>query len=131
ADPGIAFRLAVGDRLRRSQPRDALEGRRHGGQLRHALIERDRQRCAFEIARHATLGIAGEIELEVEWAAPLQVTHVDAGLSEALHRREAHHDPRPLDAGLVAASAAMAVAPAAGREIDALPAPFTRERAHI
>ena len=71
SDPRIAFGLAVGDRLRRAQPRDALEGRRHARQLRHALIELDRHRGVFEIARHAAVGVAGKIELEVERAAPL------------------------------------------------------------
>src|SRR5262249_12078052 len=52
-------------------------------------------------------------------------------LAEPLHRGQAHHDARPLDAGLVAAGAAVAVAPTAGREIDALPAPFARERAYV
>ena len=131
ADPRIAFRLAVGDRLRHPQARDALEARAHGGELRHALIELDRHRGVLEIPRHAAVGIAGEVEIEVERAAPLQIAHVDAGLADALHRREAHHHAGPLDAGLVAAGAAVAVAPAAGREIDALPAPLARERAHV
>ena len=61
----------------------------------------------------------------------MQVAHVDAGLAEALHGGEAHHGARPLDAGLVAAGAAVAVAPAAGCEVDALLAPFARERAHV
>src|SRR6185437_7203507 len=106
--------------------RNALERRVDGRQLRHALIKLDRHRGAFEIARHAAIGIAGEIEIEIDRAAPLQIAHIDAGLAEALHGNEAHHDACPLDAGLVAAGAAMAVAPAAGREIDALAAPFAR-----
>ena len=61
----------------------------------------------------------------------MQVAHVDAGLAQPLHRGQAHHDARPLDAGLVAAGAAVAVAPAAGRQIDPLPAPFARQRAHV
>src|SRR5262249_47363042 len=84
-----------------------------------------------QIARHAAVGVAGEIEIEVERAAPLQIAHVAAGLAEPLHGAEAHHHARPLDAGLVAAGAAVAVAPAAGREIDALPAPLPRQRAHV
>src|SRR5260221_2837010 len=131
SDPGIAFGLAVDDRLGGAQPRDALEGRRHARQLRHTLIELDRHRGVFEIARHAAVRVTGEVELEIERAAPLQVTHVDARLAQALHRGQAHHDARPLDAGLVAASAAVAIAPAARREIDALLAPFARERAHV
>src|SRR6202035_3495067 len=123
--------LAVHDGFRHPDARDALEARIHGRQLRHALIELDRHRGVLEIARHAAVGVAGEIEIEVERAAPLQVAHVDAGLAETLHRGEAHHHARPLDAGLVAAGAAMAVAPAAGREIDALLAPLARERAHV
>src|SRR6185295_7495572 len=63
--------------------------------------------------------------------APLQIAHVAAGLAQPLHGRETHHHPRPLDAGLVAAGAAMAVAPAAGREIDALLPPLAGERAHV
>ena len=103
----------------------------HGRQLRHALVERDRHRGVLQVARHAAFGIAGEVEVEVDRAAPLQIAHVAAGLAEPLHRREAHHHARPLDAGLVAAGAAVAVAPAAGREIDALPAPLAGERAHV
>src|SRR5581483_5301385 len=80
---------------------------------------------------HAAFGIARKIEIEVDRAAPLQIAHVDAGLAETLHRAEADHDARPLNAGLVAAGAAVAVAPAAGREIDALSAPLTGERAHV
>ena len=131
ADPRIALGLAVDDRFRHADARNALEARVHGRQLRHALVELDRHRGVFEIARHAAVGIAGEIEIEVERAAPLQVAHVDAGLAQPLHGDEADHDARPLDAGLVAAGAAMAVAPAAGREIDALLAPFARQRAHV
>src|SRR6266571_655140 len=131
SDPRITFRFAVDDRFRCAQPRDALEGRRHARQLRHALIELDRHRRVFEIPRHAAVRVAGEIELEIERAAPLQITHIDAGLAQPLHRGQAHHDARPLDAGLVAARATMTVAPAAGREIDALLAPFARERAHV
>src|SRR5260370_528958 len=39
--------------------------------------------------------------------------------------------PRPADAGLVAAGAAVAVAPAAGGEIAALAPPFPREPANV
>ena len=131
ADPAIAFRLAFGDRLGNPDARDGLRIGVHGRQLRHALVELDRHRRVLEIARHAAFGIAGEIEIEVERAAPLQIAHVAAGLAEPLHRGEAHHHARPLDAGLVAAGAAVAVAPAAGREIDALLAPLARERAHV
>src|SRR5262249_58644654 len=60
-----------------------------------------------------------------------RMPRVAARVPEPLHGGQAHHDARPWDAGLVAAGAAMAVAPAAGREIDALPAPFARERAHV
>src|ERR1700720_2090159 len=62
-------------------------------------------------------------------APPLQGPHVAARLPEPLHRRQAHHHARPLDAGLVAAGAAMTVAPAAGRGIDAPPAPLPGARA--
>src|SRR5262249_37784333 len=103
----------------------------HAWELWHALVELDRHRGVFQIARHAAVGVAGEIEIEVERTAPLQIAHVYAGLAQPLHRGEAHHDARPLDAGLVAAGAAVAVAPAAGRQIDALPAPLARERAHV
>src|SRR6202035_900458 len=123
--------LAVHDGFRHPDARDALEARIHGRQLRHALIELDRHRGVLEIARHAAVGVAGEIEIEIERAAPLQIAHVDAGLAEALHRREANHHARPLDAGLIAAGAAVAVAPAAGAEIDALLAPFAGESAHV
>ncbi len=131
ADPRITFGLAVENRLRHEDARDALIVRIHGRQLRHALIELDRHRGIFEIARHAAVGIAGEIEIEVDRRAPLQITHVDAGLAEALHGNEAHHDARPGNAGLITAGAAVAVAPAAGREIDALTPPFARQRAHV
>src|SRR4029077_4602212 len=114
-----AFRLAVDDRLRCAQPRDALERRRHARQLRHALIELDWHGSVFEIAGHSAVGVAGEIELEIERASPLQIAHVDARLAQSLHRGQTHHDARPLDAGLIAASAAVTVAPAAWREIDA------------
>src|SRR5262245_6990344 len=80
SDPRIAFGLSVGDRLRCAQPRDALEGRRHAWQLRHALIEFDGQRRVFEIARHAAIRVAGDVTLEIERAPPLQITHVDAWL---------------------------------------------------
>ena len=123
ADPAVALRLAVGDRLRQPDARDLLAVGVHGRQLRHALVERDRHRGVLQVARHAAFGVAGEIEIEIDRRAPLQVAHVAAGLAEPLHRREAHHHARPLDAGLVAAGAAVAVAPAAGREIDALRAP--------
>src|SRR5262245_10413366 len=126
ADPAIAFGLPFSDRLRHPDARDGLPVRVHRRQLRHALIELDRQRRVFEVARHAALGIAGEIEIEVERAAPLQIAHVAAGLADTLHGREAHHHARPRDAGLVAAGAAVAIAPAAGREIDTLPAPLAR-----
>jgi len=53
------------------------------------------------------------------------------GLSQSLHRGQTDHDARPLDTGLVAAGAAVAVAPAARRKINALLAPFARERAHV
>src|SRR5688572_20860753 len=129
ADPAIALRLSFGDRLRHPDARNGLAVGVHGRQLRHALVELDRHRRVLEVARHAAFGIAGEIEIEVERAAPLQVAHVAAGLAEPLHRRQAHHYARPLDAGLVAAGAAMAVAPAAGREIDALLPPLAGERA--
>src|SRR5262249_23326516 len=109
----------------------ALEARVHGRQLRHALVELDRHRGVFQVTRHAAVGIAGEIEIEVERAAPLQIAHVDARLAEPLHRREAHHHARPLDAGLVAAGRAMTVAPAAGREIDALLAPLAGQCADV
>src|SRR5277367_1570152 len=131
AGPGIALGLALGDRLRHPDARNALVGRGHGRQLRHALVELDGHRSVFEIAGHAAVGIAWKIEIEIERAAPLQIAHVDAGLAEPLHRRETHHDAGPLDAGLVAAGAAMAVAPAAGREVDALPSPFAGERADV
>src|SRR5581483_5037496 len=88
-------------------------------------------RRVLEVPRHAAFGIAGEIEIEIDRAAPLQIAHVHAGLAQALHGGEADHDPRPLDAGLVAAGAAVAVAPAAGREIDAFAAPLAGERAHV
>ncbi len=131
ADPAIAFRLAVDDRLRQPDARDGLAVGAHRRKLRHALVERDRHGGVLEIARHAAFAVAREVEIEIERAAPLQIAHVDAGLAEPLHRREAHHHARPLDAGLVAAGAAVAVAPAAGREIDALLAPFTRQRTHV
>src|SRR5207344_108634 len=92
---------------------------------------RDRQRGVLQVARHASFGITGEVEIEIDRRAPLQVAHVAPGLTEALHRRQAHHHARPLDAGLVAAGAAVAVAPAAGREIDALRAPLAGERANV
>src|SRR5262249_20570285 len=130
-DPAIAFGFAFGDRLRHPDARDRLPVGIHARELRHALIELDRHGGVLEVARHAAFGVAREIEIEVERAAPLQVAHVAAGLAQPLHGGEAHHHARPLDAGLIAAGAAMAVAPAAGREIDALPAPFTRERAYV
>ena len=131
ADPRIAFGFAVDDRFRHEDARNALAVGVHGRQLRHALVELDRHRGVFQIARHAAVGVAGEIEIKVERRAPLQVAHVDAGLAEPLHGDEADHHARPLHAGLVAAGAAVAVAPAAGREIDALSAPFAGERAHV
>ena len=131
ADPRIAFGLALDDRLRHEDARDALAVGVHGRQLRHALVELDRHRGVFQIARHAAVGIAGEIEIEVDRRAPLQIAHIDAGLAETLHGDEADHHARPLNAGLVAAGAAMAVAPAAGRQIDALLAPFAGQRAHV
>ena len=131
AVPRIAFRLALENRLGEIDARNLLQRRVHGRQLRHALIQLDRERGRFEIARHAAIGIAGEIEIEVDRGAPLQVPHIDAGLAQSLHRDEAHHRARPLDAGLVAAGAAMAVAPAAAGEISALLCPFARERAHV
>ena len=131
ADPRITLGFAVEDRFRHEDARDFLKAGIHGRQLRHALIEGDRHRGVFKIARHAAFGITGEVELEIERATPLQISHVDAGLAEPLHRGEAHHHARPLDAGLVAAGAAVAVAPAAGRQIDALAPPLSRERADI
>src|SRR5205823_5729611 len=85
----------------------------------------------LEVARHAAVGVTGEIEIEIERAAPLQIAHVDARLAQPLHRGEADHHARPLDAGLVAARAAVAVAPASGRKINAFSSPLARERAHI
>src|SRR5690606_13939832 len=86
---------------------------------------------AFDVAGHAAFGVTGEIEIQVDRAAPLQVAHVDAGLAETLHRDQADHGARPLDAGLVAAGAAVTVAPAAGRKIGALARPFAGQRADI
>src|SRR5207248_2007750 len=131
ADPAVTLRLAVGDRLRHPDARNLLTVGTHGRQLRHALIERDRHRGVLKVARHAAFGVAGEIEIKVDRRAPLQVAHVAAGLAETLHRREAHHHAGPLDAGLVATGATVAVAPAAGREIDALLAPLAGERTHV
>src|SRR5207302_304416 len=68
---------------------------------------------------------------EIERAAPLQIAHVYAGLAKALHSDQTHHHARPLNSGLVAAGAAVAVAPAARCEINALPAPFAGQRANI
>src|SRR5262249_8779596 len=110
---------------------NALAVRVHGQQLRHALIDLDRHRRVLEVARHAAFAVAREIEIEVDRTAPLQVSHVDAGLAEALHGHQAHHDARPGDSGLVAAGAAVAVAPAAGRQVNALAAPFARQRAYV
>src|ERR1700683_2363347 len=129
ADPRVALGLAVDDRLGHPDARDALEARVHGRQLRHALVELDRHRGVFQIARHAAVGIAGEIEIEVDRRAPLQIAHIDAGLAEALHGGEADHDARPRNAGLVAAGAALAGAPAAGGQIGALFAPLAGARA--
>src|SRR5262249_41746731 len=120
ADPAIALRLAVHHRLRHPDARDRLGVGADRRQLWHALVELDRHRGILEVARHAAVGVAREIEIEVERAAPLQIAHVDAGLAQPLHGCEAHHHARPLDAGLVAAGAAVAIAPSAGRQIDAL-----------
>src|SRR5262249_18640453 len=131
ADPAVAFRLALDDCLRHPDARDGLRIGVHGRKLRHTLVELDRHRRVLEVARHAAFGVTWEIEIEIEWAAPLQVAHVAAGLAEPLHGREAHHHARPLDAGLVAAGAAVAVAPAAGRKIDTFLPPLAGERAHV
>src|SRR5262249_11337840 len=131
ADPAIALGLPFGDRLRHPDARDRLPIGIHTRQLRHALIELYRHGGVLEVARHAAFRIAGEIEIEVERAAPLQIAHVAAGFAQPLHGRKAHHHARPLDAGLIAAGAAMAVAPAAGGEIDALRAPLARARAPV
>ena len=71
ADPRIALGLAVDDRLRDEDARDALTVGIHGRQLRHALVELDRHRRVFQIARHAAVGIAGEIEIEVDRRSPI------------------------------------------------------------
>ena len=131
ADPAVALGFAFGDRFRHPDARNGLPVGVHRRQLRHALIQLDRQRGVLEVARHAAFGVAREIKVKVERRAPLQVAHVAAGLAEALHCGEAHHHARPRDAGLVAAGTAVAVAPAAGGEVDALGAPFAGERAHV
>ena len=50
------------------------------------------------------------------------------GLAEALHGDQADHDTRPLDAGLVAAGAAVPVTPAARAEIGFFAAPISGQR---
>ena len=103
----------------------------HRRQLWHALKQLNRHRRLLDIAGHAAVGVAREIEVEIDRGAPLQIAHVDAGLAQSLHRDQAHHGARPLDAGLVAAGAAVAVAPTAAAEISAFGRPFARQRAHV
>ena len=131
ADPRIALGFAFRDRLGHEDARDALAVGIHGRHLRHALVKVDRHRGVLQIAGHAAVGIAGEIEIEVDRRAPLQVADIDAGLAQPLHGGEADHHAGPWNAGRVAAGAAVAVAPAAGRQIDALLAPFARKRAYV
>src|SRR5262249_57187627 len=56
---------------------------------------------------------------------------VHARFAEALHGNEANHDARPLNSGLITASAAVTIAPAARREIDALLTPFPCQCADV
>ncbi len=131
AVPHVALGLAVEDRLGELHARNLLARGVDGGQLRHALEQLHRHGGVLHVARHAALGVAGEVEVEVDRRAPLQVAEVDAGLAEALHRHQAYAHARPLDASGVAARAAVAGAPAARAEVGALGAPFAGQRADV
>src|SRR6516225_5378765 len=109
--PTVGF--TVDDGFRQINPWNPLLRRIHRRELRHALEKLDSHRSLLNVTRHAAVGIAREVEIEIDRGAPLQIAHVDARLAETLHGDQAHHSARPLNAGLVAACAAMAVAPAA------------------
>jgi hypothetical protein len=102
----IALALAVDDRVGEALPRDHLLHRIHRQHVRHALVVVDRGRRPDQVTRDAALGIAGEVEREVERRAPLQIAEIDSRLAPALHRHHQDHAARPLRARRRAARAA-------------------------
>ena len=98
--------------------------------MRHALVERDCDRIALHVAGEAAFRIAGKIEVEIDGRTILQTAEIDAGLAQPLHRHQEHHRTRPLRACRRTIGAAEGRAFAAARQVCALGAPFTRERAH-
>src|SRR5664280_2758174 len=68
----VTFGLAIDDRLGNSQAGDALCHRVHADQMRHALVEADGNGAAFDVAGEPTLGVAREVEVEVDRRASLQ-----------------------------------------------------------
>ena len=131
AVPKIAFGFAVDDRFGQLHPRNDLRIRVDRKQLRHALVQLHAHAGVVYIAGHATIGVAGEIEIEIVRRTPLQIAHIDAGLAEPLHRDQADHRPRPLNPGGISARAAVTVAPGAGAEIGFLRSPFSGECADV
>ena len=131
AVPKVAFGFAVDDRFGQLHPRNDLRIRVYRQQLRHPLIQLHTHPRVVYVARHAAVGIAWKVEIEVVGRAPLQIAHVDAGLAEPLHRDEADHRARPLNPGGISAGAAVAVAPGAGAQVGLLGSPFSCERANV
>ncbi len=126
----IAFGLAVQDRFGNAQARNTLADRIHRDQMRHPLVEADRDGVALDVAGEAALGITREIEVEIDGRAVLQAAEIDAGLAETLHRHQQHHRARPLRTRRRAIGAAERRALAAAGEVGAFRSPLARQRAH-
>ena len=129
--PNFAFRMAVDDGVGQLEARNDLGRRVDRRQLRHALVQADRQRGMGEIAGDTAIGVTGEIEAEVMRHAELQVADIDTWLAQTLHGDQADHHARPLIAGGIAGRAAEGITHAADRQIGAFRPPSTGQRAHV
>src|SRR4029077_5153438 len=124
---GVAF----DNRLRDPLARDELAHGVHAEDVRHPLVVVDRVAGPLQLARYATIGIAGEIELVVDRRAELQAAHVDAGLSETAHGHQHHHATRPLLTGGTTPGAAEARTAHAAGQVGLFLRPHPGECAHI
>ena len=84
-----------------------------------------------QVAGHTAFGIAGEIEVKVEWGAKLQVTEVRTGAAHSLHGAENGHHSGPLHTHRSTTGTANTTAPATCAEIGFLLAPFAGQSTHI
>src|SRR5690349_5118778 len=123
--------MALDDGLRDPLAWDELAHGGHAEDVRHPLVVVDRVAGPLQLARYATIGIAGEIELVVNRRAELQTAHVDAALSETAHGHQHHHAARPLLTGSTAPGAAEARTAHTAGQVSLFLRPHPGECAHV